>query len=55
MTQKEIVYASQIFGWLCRGRGLTDTDRATLQAILDRMTEPERAGAIAAIIKIMCE
>ena len=32
---------------------MTDRERAFLQGLLDRMEEPEKAGCIAAIIKIM--
>lgn len=53
MTKNEISYAAGLFRAACSGSKLTEPDRAALRAILDRMDEAERAGSIAAIIKIM--
>jgi len=53
MTNDEIEIASQIFGRQYRGQAPTKEERAFLQGLLDRMNESERAGTIAAILKIM--
>ena len=50
MTDNQIAYAAQLFR---TGATLTASDRAGFTAILNRMDEAERAGAIAALIKIM--
>ena len=55
MTNKESAYAAQIFQRQCNGVAMTGLERTTLQCMLDRMDEAERAGSIAAIIRIMLE
>ena len=53
MTTKEIDSAAQIFRHQSRGIPVTAQERKFLQGLLDRMETPERAGSIAAIIKIL--
>ena len=53
MTDNEMAQAAQISRKQMFGQSLTDTERAFLQGLLDRMDESERAGSIAAIIRIM--
>lgn len=53
MNDSEIAQAAQISRKQMFGQPLTDPERAFLQGLLDRMDEPERAGSIAAIIRIM--
>ena len=53
MTHNQIEYAAAIFRQQCAGAKLTHCQRDILEGILSAMPEPERAGTIAAIIKIM--
>ena len=55
MTQEAINYVADIFRWQCSRKHLLDRERAFLQGLLDKMDKPERAGSIAAIIRIMLE
>jgi len=53
MTTNETEQAAKIFHLQLDGWGISDPDKSFLQGLLDRMEEPEKAGCIAAIIKIM--
>ena len=53
MNDSEIAQPAQISRKQMFGQPLTAPERAFLQGLLDRMDEPERAGSIAAIIRIM--
>ena len=55
MTNSEVAEAGWIYGKQMAGGALTDMERTFLQGLLNRMDEPERAGSIAAIIRIMLE
>jgi hypothetical protein len=55
MTEKEIDLAAHIFGRQYTGKPPTKEERAFLHGLLDRMETPERAGSIAAIIKILLQ
>ena len=55
MNNEDSEYAADIFQEMCLGMRLNTSQSNRLQAILDRMEAPERAGTIAAIIKIMLE
>lgn len=53
MNDSELAQAAQISRNQMFGQPLTAPERSFLQGLLDRMDEPERAGSIAAIIRIM--
>lgn len=53
MNDSEIAQAAKISRKQMFGQSLTDPESAFLRGLLDRMDESERAGSIAAIIKIM--
>jgi len=53
MDENTISFISMCFRAACAGAKPSPAVRDGLQAILDRMDEAERAGSIAAIIKIM--
>jgi len=53
MTTTETAYIADLFRSACAGAKPSPAVRDGLQAIVDRMDEAERAGSIAAIIKIM--
>ena len=55
MDENTISFVAMCFRAACNGEKLSDSYRAKLQAMLDRMNEPERAGIIGAIIRILLE
>lgn len=55
MNDKQAEYAAQIFRQQSLGYNLSKRERAFLQGLLDRMDVAERAGAIAAMLRIMLD
>ena len=53
MTHSQIDFAAAVFRDQCSSAKMTEWERDMLKQILSAMPEPERAGTIAAIIKIM--
>lgn len=55
MNENQVQYAAQIFRQSCAGVKMTPREAQFLKGLLDKMDEAERAGTIAAIIRIMLE
>jgi len=53
MTDNEKEYAAAYFRLMVNGIPLNKKEREFLEGLLARMNAPERAGTVAAIIKIM--